>query len=57
MHKNFYGCLLMLSGEYEWHKCLWIRSNFPKENLALAEKSSCSVTENTKTVNVPFIQV
>ena len=47
----------MLSGEYEWHKCLWIRSNFPKENLALAEKSSCSVTENTKTVNVPFIQV
>ena len=45
----------MLSSEYEWHKCSWIRSNFPEENLA--EKSLCSVTENTKTVNVPFFQV
>ena len=45
----------MPSGGYEWLKCPWIPRNFPKDNLA--EKSSSPVTEHTKKVNVPFLQV
>ena len=45
----------MPGGDYEWLKCLWIRSNVPEENLA--EKGSCPVPEHTKKVNVPFFQV